>query len=105
MLTVVLLAAAAFPALQEPKTGSIQVTAFDNTGGQIESEWIEADLFNSDGKKLPEAFHNGVAENVPYGDYLVVVWSPGFKSERRNLSLHLPRVIYHFTLEVGSIAD
>jgi hypothetical protein len=37
MLTVVLLAAAAFPALQEPKTGSIQVTAFDNTGGQSQN--------------------------------------------------------------------
>jgi hypothetical protein len=107
ILAVLLLSVAAIPAsgLQEQKTGTIEVLVFDLTGLEIPKQYIRVQLFASGGKALPITFRDGVGENVPYDAYDLVVGSPGFYTERRSIKLFRPRAVYHFTLEVGEVAD
>ena len=107
MLAVLLVSADAFPAgrLQEQKTGTIEVLVFDITGVEIPKQYTTVGLFTSGGRALPITFRDGVAENVPYGAYDLAVSSPGFYTERRSIKLFRARAVYHFTLEVGSVAD
>ena len=85
--------------VQQLRTGSVEVTAFDIRGVILES--VEADLLDARTlKKLYSAQH-GHFNQVQYGDYRVRVWARGFYSVEVPVRLDQPNLAVRAQLAVG----
>lgn len=85
--------AAAAAEVPEKRTATVQVLAFRTLGGYLSKSPTIERFESRDRKNFASRFHNGVAEGIPFGDYLMVASVFPLEPERRLVRIYQAQVM------------